>query len=152
MTVTILTPDSKESLRKTIRSLRPRLLKQLYEAAKGEYWLDLTPDKARLPEARRCRRERLDAWLDEQVRGALKGKKSTEKLVEELKQRFLDHAVKEAAHTWVNRLVSLRILEQHAIIEPAVLTVDGRTPPTTKSSSTTPAPSPPTTRAVTATY
>jgi hypothetical protein len=33
MPVTLLTPDSKESLRKTIRALRPRLLEQLYEAA-----------------------------------------------------------------------------------------------------------------------
>ncbi len=116
MPVTLLTPDSKEALRRTIRALRPRLLDQLLEAAKGEYRLDVKPDKAQLPEARRCRRARLEAWLDEQVRGAKK--KSTDAL----RQRFLDQAIKEAAHTWLNRLVMLRILEQHALITPAVVT------------------------------
>ena len=40
MPVTLLTPDAKEALRKTIRGLRPRLLDQLLKAAKGEYGLD----------------------------------------------------------------------------------------------------------------
>ena len=118
MTPTLLTTEAKETLRKTIRTLRPRLLDQLLEAAKGEYRLDVTPDKAKLPEARRCWRERLESWIAEQVRGTQKGKKGTD----DLHQRFLLQAVKEAAHTWINRLVMLRILEHHGLLHPAVIT------------------------------
>ncbi len=127
MTSTLLTPESKEALRKTIRGLRPRLLEQLLEAAKGEYRLDVSIEKAKLPEARHCRRERLESWLDEQIRGcAEKGKKP--KNTEPLRQRFLQQAIKEAAHTWLVRLVMLRILEQHQLITPAVITGGWKSP------------------------
>jgi hypothetical protein len=134
---TVLTSQAKEVLRKKVRALRAQLLEELLDAVKGEYQLGLPPEKAKLPEARRCRRERLDGWLEEQVRaasgagpssGKSKGKvKSTPKATkghgaEALRQRFLEQAAKEAAHTLLNRLVFLRILEHHGVLHPAVVT------------------------------
>ncbi|HEY5959697.1 MAG TPA: BREX-6 system adenine-specific DNA-methyltransferase PglX, partial [Polyangiaceae bacterium] len=54
------------------------------------------------------------------------GKKTKD--TEALRKRFLEQAVKEAAHTWVNRLVLLRILEQHELVTPAVLTGGWKSP------------------------
>jgi hypothetical protein len=111
---TLLTSEAKETLRKTVRGLRAHLLEQLTEAVKGEYRLDVAAAKAKLPEARRCRRERLERWIDEQLRSAGKTKADG--------ARFLRDAVKEAAHTLINRLVLVRILEHHGLIDPAVVT------------------------------
>ncbi|WP_437491948.1 BREX-6 system adenine-specific DNA-methyltransferase PglX [Sorangium sp. So ce1014] len=124
MTPTLLTSDAKEALRKTVRGLRGRLIDQLTEAARGEYRLDVALAKAQLPEARRCRRERLEAWIDEQARSARKPKdrKAGKGADAELRQRFLQQAAKEAAHTLLNRLVLVRILEHHGVLRPAVVT------------------------------
>jgi hypothetical protein len=108
---------TKETLRKTIRGLRSKLIEDLSDAAKSEYRLDLAVGKAKLPEGRRRRRERLEAWLDEQVRA--EGK--TKVKASDLRQRHFDQAAKEAAHTLINRLVFLRILEHHGVIDPAVV-------------------------------
>src|SRR5690554_360614 len=123
---TLLDSATKEALRKTIRGLREKLVAELSQAAKSEYHLDVSLDKAQLPEARRCRRERLEAWLDEQIRGATaepqargaaakkakadkaasagKGKASkagkrggARQSASELRARFLGQAVTEAA-------------------------------------------------------
>lgn len=109
--------NCKETLRKTIRGLRSKLIEDLSDAAKSEYRLDLAVGKAKLPEGRRRRRERLEAWLDEQVRA--EGK--TKVKASDLRQRHFDQAAKEAAHTLINRLVFLRILEHHGVIDPAVV-------------------------------
>ncbi|WP_437310922.1 BREX-6 system adenine-specific DNA-methyltransferase PglX [Sorangium sp. So ce388] len=124
MTPTLLTSDAKEALRKTVRGLRGRLIDQLTEAARGEYRLDVAAAKAQLPEARRCRRERLEAWIDEQARSARKPKdrKPGKGADAEVRQRFLHQAAKEAAHTLLNRLVLVRILEHHGVLRPAVVT------------------------------
>ncbi|WP_129347584.1 BREX-6 system adenine-specific DNA-methyltransferase PglX [Sorangium cellulosum] len=124
MTSTLLTSDAKEALRKTVRALRGRLIDQLTEAARGEYRLDVALAKAQLPEARRCRRERLEAWLDEQARSARapRDRKAGKGAGAELRQRFLQQAAREAAHTLLNRLVLVRILEHHGVLRPAVVT------------------------------
>ncbi len=117
---TFLDGAAKDALRKTVRRLRALLLEQLYEAARGAYRFDtLELEKAQLPEARRCRRDRLEQWIAEYERAApaKKGAKPAE-----LRRRALDHAVKEAAHTWLNRLVFLRVLEHHGLLAPAVVT------------------------------
>jgi hypothetical protein len=124
MNPSILTSDAKGALRKRIRALRERLLDTLAEAARGEYQLDVAPAKARLPEARRFRRERLEAWLGEQTR-AVKGPK---RAVDEARARFFAQAVEEAAHTLLNRLVFLRILEHHDVVRPHVVTGGFRSP------------------------
>src|SRR5690606_17743466 len=55
-----------------------------------------------------------------------KGKKGTKgrarQSADELRARFLGQAVTEAAHTLVNRLVFLRILEHHGVLRPALIT------------------------------
>jgi hypothetical protein len=48
MTTTTLTPAAKETLRKSVRALRERLLVDLASAARGEDQLDVSADKARL--------------------------------------------------------------------------------------------------------
>jgi hypothetical protein len=90
----------------------------------AQYRLGVAIGWAQLPEARRCRRERLDAWLDEQVRTAArpKEKKSGKSAEADLRRRFLRQAVQEAAHTLLNRLALVRILEHHGVIRPAVVT------------------------------
>jgi hypothetical protein len=66
----------------------------------------------------------LEAWLDEQTR-ATRGPK---RAMEEARERFFAQAVEEAAHTLLNRLVFLRILEHHDVIRPHVVTGGFRSP------------------------
>ncbi len=98
-----LTPDSKSKLSTTIRTLRTDLLRDLEDHVMGVYRLAVPVGQAGLSESDAVRRGRLEAWLDEQTRGA--GGKAA-------RDRFLKQAVKEAAATLLNRLVFLRLLEQ----------------------------------------
>jgi hypothetical protein len=107
--------QTKESLRRTIRELRERLLVDLHAATEGEYQLSVKPEKARLSEAQRVRRSRLDAWLDEQVRSV------PAKEHKEARDRFRAQAEKEAAYTLLHRLVVLRQLEGLGLVRPAVI-------------------------------
>ena len=90
-----LTPEAKQLLSTTIRSLRDRLLLDIHDEADRRYRLSVPITKAGLDEAHRRRRERLDGWLDEQVRAA-KPKKKDEPTTRE---RLLRQAEKEAAAT-----------------------------------------------------
>lgn len=117
-----LTPEGKEALRKTIRRLREALLAQLKEEAERVYRLSIPLDKAKLPEAKARRRQRLEGWIEEQSRAeGKKGKPPTGKQLVAIRDRYLEQAVKEAAHTLLNRLVILRLLEQAELVKPAVL-------------------------------
>ena len=142
-TTTLLTSEGKDALRKAVRGLRDPLIEMLTDAAKSEYRLDLPIEKAKLPQGRHLRRQRLEACLDEQARsaaqanaragasekaGAKSGKaakskkpsaKSAKAPESENRGRFFRQAVKEAAHTLVNRLVMLRILEHHGLVAPS---------------------------------
>lgn len=60
----MLTPDSKKKLAKTVRTLRARLITELRDEAAARYRLSVPADVARLPEAARIRRQRLELWLD----------------------------------------------------------------------------------------
>src|SRR5690606_14019041 len=79
-------------------------------------------------EAPRIRRERLEAWLDEQTRAEAHGepdkKAKPKKAVDEktLRERFLRQAEKEAAFTVLNRLAFLRHVEALGLCGPAVVT------------------------------
>src|SRR5688572_30268556 len=117
-----MTPEAKAKLSKTIRALRERLLDDLGDALRSEYSLALEAEKAKLPETRAQRRARLDAWVDEQVRAlpelAGKGKAKTKTKTKKADAaelaavaRFRGEVVKQAAYTWLNRLVYLRLLE-----------------------------------------
>lgn len=91
---------------------------ELSAALKGRYKLGIAADRARMDAATARRRARLEAWVDEQVRalGKKKGKKG------EAEQRFWGEIVGEAAYTWLNRLVYLKLLEGHGLRKQAVLT------------------------------
>lgn len=114
-----LTPDAKQLLSRTVRDLRARLLRDLHGEAERRYRLSIPPEKAKLPEDLRRKRERLDAWLDERARTANpKSKKETEAA----RGRFLGDAVKEAAATLLNRVVLLRHQEALGLQKPAIVT------------------------------
>jgi len=119
-----MTPEAKSKLRKTIRGtengkdtgLRGMLLLALREAADREYQLDIPRiQNTNINEERRCRRQRLEAWLDQQVR-AESGKQKRSK------EQFLEQVVRQAAYTLLNRLVLLRILEASGLRRPFVVT------------------------------
>lgn len=104
-----LTPEAKAALRRTIGELRKRLLDDFRAAAESAYLLSVKPEAARLPEASAVRRRRLEGWLDEQVRTVAESERK--KKPSEVRERFLQQAVKEAASTLLNRLILLRIME-----------------------------------------
>jgi hypothetical protein len=114
-----LTPDAKQLLSRTVRELRARLQRDLHDEAERRYRLSIPPEKAKLPEDLRRKRERLDAWLDERARTA---NPKNKKEMEAARTRFLGDAVKEAAATLLNRVVLLRHLEALGLQKPAFVT------------------------------
>jgi len=118
---TFLDQKSKETLRKGVRGLRERLIAELTEEVKSEYQLDLPSEKAKLPAGRREKRKRLETSLLERARTAPKAAKAKVK-AGEIDTLELRLAATEAAHTLLNRLVFLRILEHHEVLKPALVT------------------------------
>jgi hypothetical protein len=127
-----MTPEAKKLLATTIQSLRARLLTELHDATESAYQLSIPRARdAALTEAGHKRRGRLEAWIGEQVRGAVEAtlaekRKPTwdaEKTAEErarieaklvadgLRTRIRADVEKAAAYTLLNRLVLLRLLE-----------------------------------------
>lgn len=122
-----LTSDAKRLLAETIRGtaqdpakgLRHRLLEAIKSEAAGRYRLAVPLKDAGLDEAHRRRRERLEAYLDEKTR-ATKPKNASE--AEKTRERLLREAEKEAAATLLNRLITLRLLEDRGLSRPPVVT------------------------------
>jgi len=122
-----LTSDAKRLLAETIRGtaqdpakgLRHRLLEAIKSEAAGRYRLAVPLKDAGLDEAHRRRRERLEAYLDEKTR-ATKPKNASE--TTKTRERLLREAEKEAAATLLNRLITLRLLEDRGLSRPAVVT------------------------------
>jgi hypothetical protein len=104
----MLTPDAKDALRRTIRSLRERLAADLRAEAETTYQL-ARADASDLSESAAARRERLLAHVDEHVRSAPAAELKKGRAA--VKERVLARFVLEAAHTLVNRLVLLRHME-----------------------------------------
>ena len=117
-----LTAEAKALLAKTVRGFREDreqgdpngglLLWGLREQARSEYRLDITDiERAELSQAQRARRERLEAWLEEQARAELAqaqaaGKvKNEQALLAQSRERHLTEAIKLAGATLLNRLV-----------------------------------------------
>jgi len=121
---TLLDSTAKEALRKMVRGLRIKLVDEISDAAEGEYQLAVDHTKAKLGEAQRCRRDRLEAWIEEQLRASAGAaeKKTKPKADKDTRIRYLRQAVQEAAHTLLHRLVLLRILEHHRLLSPPVIT------------------------------
>jgi hypothetical protein len=109
----MMTSDAKTKLSRTIRALRERLLTELNEAVDREYKFTLKNPK--LDTKTRVRRQRLEDWLEEQVR-TQSGK------VKRTKDDFRRDAEKQAAYTLLNRLVILRIMEAVGLRKPKVAT------------------------------
>lgn len=122
-----LTPSAKKLLAETIRGtqqdpskgLRARLLRDIHAEADRRYRFALPLSDAKLDEAHRKRRQRIEAWLDERVR-ASKAKSPRDQ--QAVRDRLLLQAEKEAAATLINRLTLLRQLEALGLSKPAVLT------------------------------
>ena len=108
--------QAKSKLSKTIRTLREELLLGLRNSLESAYLLKISVEDAGLPERRRVRRERVESWIEEQTRSL--GKKEQKGA----RERFLQEVVKEAAYTWLNRLVVLRLLEANGHTKEEALT------------------------------
>jgi hypothetical protein len=120
-----LSPDAKSKLSSTVRSLRARLLTDLKNAAESTYRLSIPSiQKANLAEEQRIKRQRLEAWLDEQVRAETAGLKKAPKdaVKQEIQTRHLQNAIKLAGATLLNRLVVIRQMEAMGMIRPVVIT------------------------------
>ncbi len=103
-----MTADAKSELSRTIQNLRAHLLQRLNEATNSFYRLQIENiEEAELTEETQIKRKRLEEWLDEQVRG----EQRPEKEHSQLRERFLQEAIKRAAYTHINRHVYLRLLE-----------------------------------------
>lgn len=114
-----LTSKAKQHLSTTIRGLRERLLRDIYDEAERRYRLSLPAGQAGLDEASGKRRARLDDWLDARVRTrAVKGAEDQPGA----RQGHLLSAAKEAGATLLNRLVLLRQLEALGLSKPEVVT------------------------------
>lgn len=114
-----LTPDAKQLLSRTIRSLRDRLLTDLHDATESAYRLGVPVQHAGLDEERRIRRRRLEAWIDERARAT---RPKNDAALADARKRFRAEAEKQAAATLLNRLVLLRHLEALGLSKPAVVT------------------------------
>lgn len=101
-----MSSEAKRALSKTIRQLRKQLIDDLRDATERAYRFSV-PDarKAKLSEAARIKRARIEAWIAEQVR-ALPAKARAG-----AKERLFEELIKDAAATLLQRLVYLRLLE-----------------------------------------
>ena len=116
MALSAMTPEAKSALSSTIRGLRTRLLDDLHSATEGAYRLSLKAKDAKLGEAARFRRERLESWIAEQVRALPKKEQA------DASERFRLEVEKDAASTLLNRVVYLRLLEANGLREEKVAT------------------------------
>jgi len=122
--MTYLSPTTKAQLSKTIRNLRDRLITDLHNAVESTYLMGIKLEQVQLDEERHCKRERLEKYLEELVKGDLavyKGKQSS-KLRQELRERHRQDLEKLAAATWLNRLAVIKHLESMALLKPKLVT------------------------------
>jgi len=101
-----MTPEAKSQLSKTIRALRTRLLDDFKSSNDSTYKYSIPRiDKADLSEANATRRQRIEHWVAEQVRGeANKKNKRTA-------GDFRRDIEKQAGYTLLNRMLILRLME-----------------------------------------
>jgi hypothetical protein len=111
-----MTSEAKRALSQTIRKLRTRLIDDLGVATEEAYRLSIGAGKARLSEAARIRRARLEGWVAEQVRPL------PDKARPAAAARAHADVVKDAAATLLQRLVYLRLLEATKLRPVAVVT------------------------------
>lgn len=90
-----MTSEAKGALAKAIRALRDRLLRDLHDEAESVYRLGIRAREAKLDEATRTRRARLEAWIAEQLRAQIGDKAKEKRSSEDLRRE----AEKQAAYT-----------------------------------------------------
>lgn len=100
-----MTPEAKSALRATIRALRTRLLDDLHNSTESTYRMKVPAHSAGLSAALRIRRGRLEQWMDEQVRAQGAARQPR------MREDFRREAEKQAAYTWLNRILILRLME-----------------------------------------
>ena len=124
-----LTPEAKSKLSATIRSLRQRLLEDLQNAGESTFRLSIkAANQAGLTEANRVKRQRLEQWVEMQVRGETAGKKLKEEQRRSIAERQLRSLEKLAAATLLNRLVVIKQMEAMGLSKPAVVTGGWQSP------------------------
>ncbi len=101
-----MTPEAKKALSTTIRGLRHCFLEDLRLATESAYRLSVRAQDAGLDEAAKAKRQRLNSWLDEQLRAQAAGGRRRQR------EDFLREAEQQAAYTLLNRLVILRLMEE----------------------------------------
>ena len=119
-----MTSDAKSALARTIRGtstrngggLRQRLLEDLHNATETAYRLSVRVQDAGLDEAARTQRARFEGWIAEQTRSQGAGK--TPRSAAD----FRRDAEKQAAYTWLNRIIVLRLMEGVGLRAPKVVT------------------------------
>ncbi|MEL6897672.1 MAG: SAM-dependent methyltransferase, partial [Planctomycetota bacterium] len=111
-----MTPEAKSKLSTTIRALRERLLTDLKSSAESTYQFATKIDRAKLTAAQRVRRERIDEWVDLEVRTQA-GRKNARK-----REDFRRELEKQAAYTLLNRMVILRLMESMGLRRQKVVT------------------------------
>ena len=99
-----MTPDAKSELSKTIRKIRECLLIDLHDANERAFQLGLPIDKTKLNEEATIRRQRMEAWINEQIRAETGDEKRDA-------MSFHRDIEKQAAYTYLNRIVILRFME-----------------------------------------
>ena len=110
----MMTPEAKKALSSTIRGkqgitgggLRQRFLDDLRLATESAYRLSVRAQDAGVDDAAKTKRQRLDSWLDEQLRAQAAGGRRRQR------DDFLREAEQQAAYTLLNRQVILRLLEE----------------------------------------
>lgn len=117
-----MTPEAKKLLPGTIRALRARLLEDLAGRTMSTYQLGLRAQDANLDEEHRCKRRRLERYLDEQVRAQPSRGERREAA------DFLREVEQTAAYTLLNRLVVLRIMEATELRRRPLLTLGWGSP------------------------
>jgi Eco57I restriction-modification methylase len=124
-----LTPEAKSKLSATIRSLRQRLLEDLQNAGEGTFRLSIkAANQAGLTEANLVKRQRLEQWVEMQVRGEAAGKKLKEEQRRAIEVRQLRSLEKLAAATLLNRIVVIKQMEAMGLSKPALVTGGWQSP------------------------
>lgn len=113
-----MTSTAKGQLSKTIRDLRTLLLETLHDETDRVYRMSVSIKDASLDARTRVRRERLEAWMAEQVRAQATTKGARPRSAE----AFRLEAEKQAAYTLLNRLVMLRLMEASGLRAPKLVT------------------------------
>lgn len=113
-----MTSTAKGQLSKTIRDLRTRLLDTLHDETDRVYRMSVSVKDADLDARTRMRRERLEAWMAEQVRAQATTKGAKLRSAD----AFRLEAEKQAAYTLLNRLVMLRLMEASGLRAPKLVT------------------------------